>query len=248
MSDLSAVKTPVVENAYYVAGQTWQDERSGRILASRNVWRGFALLEALAVSALAIGMTVLLPLKTTEVVTLLVDKATGFTEIARPLEDGGPLSQREAVTAANIVRYLRARETFDPKGLRDNYDLALLLSTASAARDHVFDFEPGNSNNLMKKWGPDTTISIHINSVNFLTDAWRSDSSAYGTAAVRFETNRKGRERDAGLTEHWVGNVKFRYTSEPLKNEYRFDNPLGFQVVEYRRDQESITQNTGTIP
>jgi type IV secretion system protein VirB8 len=33
--------------------------------------------------------------------------------------------------------------------------------------------------------------------------------------------------------------VKFRYTSTPVKNEWRFDNPLGFQVTDYRRDQES---------
>ena len=34
--------------------------------------------------------------------------------------------------------------------------------------------------------------------------------------------------------------IRFRYTTSPLKNEYRFDNPLGFQVTDYRRDQESL--------
>ena len=36
--------------------------------------------------------------------------------------------------------------------------------------------------------------------------------------------------------------VRFRYTTAPLKNEYRFDNPLGFQATEYRRDQESLPE------
>jgi type IV secretion system protein VirB8 len=25
-----------------------------------------------------------------------------------------------------------------------------------------------------------------------------------------------------------------------MRNEWRFDNPLGFQVIEYRRDQETV--------
>jgi type IV secretion system protein VirB8 len=35
--------------------------------------------------------------------------------------------------------------------------------------------------------------------------------------------------------------VRFRYTDTPIKNEWRFDNPLGFQVYDYRRDQETVT-------
>ncbi len=37
-----------------------------------------------------------------------------------------------------------------------------------------------------------------------------------------------------------VALVRFRYTSAPMRNEWRFENPLGFQVLEYRRDQETL--------
>ena len=82
----------------------------------------------------------LIPLKSTEVVTLLVDKATGYVEVARPLESGGPISEREAVTQANIVRFIRARETYDPPALRDNFELASLLSAGSASKELASSF------------------------------------------------------------------------------------------------------------
>jgi len=34
-----------------------------------------------------------------------------------------------------------------------------------------------------------------------------------------------------------------------MRNEYRFDNPLGFQALEYRRDQETApSPGTGGAP
>jgi len=151
------------------------------------------------------------------------------TFISPPLEPGGELTQRESVTRANIVRYIRARETYDPRGLRDNFDLASLFSAGSAAKDLQAEFAASNPNNPMKKFGAETTISVFVKSVIFLNER---------TAAVRFQTTLKS-EREAVSTD-WVANVRFRYTSEPMRNDWRFDNPLGFQVVEYRRDQEAV--------
>ena len=78
---------------------------------------------------------------------------------------------------------------------------------------------------------PGHDLSVGIKSVIFLNEK---------TAAVRFSTTRNS---STGPTEtnHWVANVRFKYTSEPMRNDWRFDNPLGFQVTEYRRDQETVT-------
>jgi type IV secretion system protein VirB8 len=231
MSDLASNEAPasLVDPRYYSEGMTWEAATYQRIANSLRVWRGVALVLGLALLA-AIGLLgFLLPLKTFEVVTLIVDKTTGFVEVARPLEQGGTISKQEAVTRGNIVRFLRARETYDPKGLRDNYELALLYSTGAASRDLQGEFDNSNLRNPMRRYGADTTVSVMVKSVIFLNDK---------TAAVRFQTTRKN-DREA-VTEHWVANVRFRYTSEPMRNDYRFENPLGFQVTEYRKDQETV--------
>ena len=140
-----------------------------------------------------------------------------------------------SATRANIVRFIRARETYDPKGLRDNYDLASLYSTSKAADNLAFTFSGANLQNPVKIYGPDSTVTVSVKSVIFLNEK---------TAAVRFSTTRTSASGPT-VTEHWVANVRFRYTSEPMRNDWRFDNPLGFQVTEYRRDQETVTKEDG---
>jgi type IV secretion system protein VirB8 len=231
MSDLvsNAAPVPLVNPSYYDEGVRWEQSVYQRTVNSLRVWRGVALILGVALLVALGALVLLLPLKTFEVVTLIVDKTTGFVEVARPLEQGGTISQQEALTRGNIVRFLRARETYDPKSLRDNYEMALLYSTGTASRDLQAEFDNSNLKNPMRRYGPDTVVSIMVKSVIFLNER---------TAAVRFQTTRKNDREN--VTEHWVANVRFRYTSEPMRNDYRFDNPLGFQVTEYRKDQETV--------
>ncbi|MGT2467793.1 VirB8/TrbF family protein (plasmid) [Mesorhizobium atlanticum] len=89
-------------------------------------------------------------------------------------------------------------------------------------------FTPANPQSLDKTHGRNVTISVEIKSVSLLNR---------NTASVRFATTT--RRDNSSTADNWVAVIKFRYTSTPLKNEWRFDNPLGFQAADYRRDQES---------
>ena len=231
-------RSPLVNDSYYHDGARWERDIYRRLELSRNAWRVVAGLMGLALLAVLVALFMLIPLKSTEVVTLLVDKATGYVEVARPLESGGPISEREAVTQANIVRFIRARETYDPPALRDNFDLASLLSAGSASKELSDQFSATNPNNPMKLWGATGRIKVYVKSVNFLTHGWMDNPKAPATAAVRFMTTRINEHEQ--VVEHWAANVRFRYTQEPMRNEWRFDNPLGFQVLEYRKDQETV--------
>ncbi|MCD2174944.1 virB8 family protein [Rhizobium sp. C4] len=240
MTDISGAEarppaSTVVDADYYHQGERWEASVYRWTAASRNVWRTLAVVLAMALLA-ALGLLwALVPLKNFDVVVLEVDKTTGFVEASRPLSEAGDLTQNEAVTRANIVRFIRTRETYDPKGLRDNYDLASLYSTGKAADNLAFTFSGANPQNPVKIYGSDTTVTVAVKSVIFLNEK---------TAAVRFSTTRVSASGPS-ITEHWVANVRFRYTSEPMRNDWRFDNPLGFQVTEYRRDQETVTKEDG---
>ena len=237
MTDFSGAETrspasTVVDANYYTQGERWETSVYRWTAVSRNVWRILAIVLGLGLLA-ALGLLwATLPLKSFDVVVLEVDKTTGFVEASRPLSEAGDLTQNEAVTRANIVRFIRARETYDPKGLRDNYDLASLYSTGKAADDLAYTYSGTNLQNPVKIFGADTTVTVSVKSVIFLNEK---------TAAVRFSTTRVSASGPSS-TDHWVANVRFRYTSEPMRNDWRFDNPLGFQVTEYRREQETVTK------
>ena len=232
----AGASAPAVDPRYYADGQRWEEAVYRSIRWSRNGWRLAAILLGGGLAVSLGALYELVPLKGMEVVTLLVDKTTGFVEVAQPLKRGA-LSQSEAVTRANVVRFVRARETFDPHALKDNFDLASLFSTGPVAQDLMAQWATSNPQNPMKLYGKDTTVSVIVKSVLFLNDR---------TAAVRFETDRKGERDAAPLVDHWVANVRFRYSGEPMRNDWRFDNPLGFQVVEYRRDQETVRSGEAT--
>ena len=234
MSDIRIDGPPRLDPRYYADGATWEHDIARR---NRNS-RSFAWIVASMMSVVAIGalgtLALLVPLKTYEPYMVVVDKTTGFVEVKRPMAEG-PLTQDEAVTTFNVVRYVKARETYDPKALKDNFDLAQLLATGNAERDLVELYTPSNPQNPLKVLGSGAEISVSIKSVTFPNNR---------TALVRFSTDQK--TATDVTTHNWVSLVRFRYTAAPMRNEWRFDNPLGFQVDEYRRDQETAP-SPGTV-
>ncbi|WP_217430327.1 virB8 family protein [Sphingomonas bacterium] len=234
MTDIRIDRPPRLDPRYYADGATWEHDIARR---NRNS-RSFAWIVASVMSVVAVGalgtLALLVPLKTYEPYMVVVDKTTGFVEVKRPMAEG-PLSQDEAVTTFNVVRYVKARETYDPKALKDNFDLAQLLATGDAERDLVDLYTPSNPQNPLKVLGTGAEISVSIKSVTFPNTR---------TALVRFSTDQK--TATDVVTRNWVSLVRFRYTAAPMRNEWRFDNPLGFQVVEYRRDQETAP-SPGTV-
>ena len=230
----AAAKTPETPQneltAYWLAGAALEAELYRKERRSRKIAWTVATVAGISTLLSLSALNLLVPLKQFEAVVVIADKTTGFVEVARSLNES-KLSENDAIKTANIVRYIRARETYDPRALKDNFDLAQLYSTGQAATDLRHEFEPSNPQSKDKLLGRDTRIAVTIKSVSILTAS---------TATERFSTETR---RDNTLRrEHWVSVVRFRYTTAPLKNEYRFDNPLGFQATEYRRDQESLPE------
>jgi type IV secretion system protein VirB8 len=218
---------------YYREGGTWEEDRTLWKNSSLSIaWIIAAVMTVIALGAI-VSLVSLAPLKTFEPYMIVVDKSSGFVEVKRPMAEGA-LSQDEAVTMFNVVRYVKARETYDPKALKDNFDLAQLLSTADAARDLTEIFSPANPKNPVKTFGATTEVAVSVKSVTFPNQR---------TALVRFGTDEKSTSNV--IHRDWVALVRFRYSGSPMSNQMRFDNPLGFQTTEYRRDQETVPTATG---
>jgi type IV secretion system protein VirB8 len=234
MTETAQTEPARVDQRYYVDGATWERDIARRNRNSRALaWIVATVMSVVAVGALG-TLALLVPLKTYEPYMVVVDKTTGFVEVKRPMAEG-PLTQDEAVTTFNVVRYIKARETYDPKALKDNFDLAQLLATGDAARELTEIYSPANPTNPVKVYGSNTVVAVTIKSVTFPNNR---------TALARFSTEEKSSTNI--ITRNWVSLVRFRYTSVPMRNEWRFDNPLGFQVLEYRRDQETAP-SPGTV-
>jgi type IV secretion system protein VirB8 len=229
-----ADKSETAVRSYFQQGDIWEQEiikrakRSARVAWFFSiVFGGIALLSLLAI-------VLMLPLKSFEPYVVTVDKATGYIEVKSGLTRPANLTEQQAVTQANVVRYIRAREGHDPYAIEENFGIAALLSTEEAAGELQALYSAANAQNPAKVYGRLKRVLVEIKSVTFPNTS---------TAIVRFSTNE--RSDTESIVRHWISVVRFRYTDTPTRNEWRFENPLGFQVYSYRRDQETVTQGDG---
>lgn len=217
---------------YYQSGDIWEQEIVKKAKRSRTlawfvtmIFAGITLLSLLA-------LAMLVPLKSFEPYIVEVDKNTGYIEVKSGLTRPANLTEQQAITQANIVRYIRSREGYDPYAIEQNFGIAALLSTGNAARELQDLYSAANIKNPAKVYGKSKRVSTEIASVTFPNSS---------TGIVRFATNEVS-DTDA-TTRHWIAVVRYRYTDTPATNEWRFENPLGFQVYDYRRDQETVTES-----
>lgn len=217
--------------SYFQDGDRWENEIVRKAKRSKAVaWFVTIIFGMVALFAL-LALVMLVPLKSFEPVIVVVDKATGYIETKSGLTKAQNLTDSRAITQANVVRYIRTREGYDPYAIDTNFGTAALLSTGDAARELQELYSTANPKNPAKVYGKNKRVLVDVKSVTFPNDS---------TSLVRFSTTEKS-DTDA-ITRHYIAVVRYHYTDEPAINEWRFENPLGFQVYNYRRDQETVSE------
>ncbi len=218
--------------AYYAEARSWGTDRAGEAAKSRrtawivaSIATGIAALEALALIALA-------PIKTVVPYTVMVDRTTGYVQV---LEGAHPetVKPNTALTHSMLAQYVIAREAFEINSLAQQYKKVALWSGEGARRDYLALMPMSNPMSPLNAYPRSAQVSATVESVT---------PSGPDTVQVRFTTERRDQGQGAAIKGWYVAQMRFRFTGEPLSLEDRLANPLGFQVIEYRRDQEVAPQ------
>jgi type IV secretion system protein VirB8 len=222
-------------DAYYVEAESWAQDRQDELRKSRRIaW--IVAAAAVTVALLeAFALILLTPLKTVQPYTLLVDRNTGYIQALNPI-DPERISGDAALTQSFLVQYVIARESFGIDSLDLNYRKVALWSAESARANYLAGMQASNPQSPLALYPRTTIVETRVKSVSAV---------GQNVAMVRFETQR----RDAGgRTEPpraWVALIRYRYSGEPMRTEDRFVNPLGFTVLRYRRDAETLPPEPG---
>lgn len=209
-----------------VAG--WHQDIYGSAVVSRNRWIVVGVL-ALILAILEAGALIgLAPLKAVEPYVIQLDNNTGMTRVIQPLAET-PLTEIEAVTKFFLVKYIVARETYDPQDLNQNYDQVRLMSTLEEA--NRFDGYIRGPESPVEHLGNSFTRTIRISSVSFLNKS---------TAQVRFTSTQRQAATNEKQEGYWIATLSFRFATAPMDEKERLNNPLGFQIKSYRVDQEVV--------
>jgi type IV secretion system protein VirB8 len=225
-------------DAYYRDAESWASDRQDLLRASRRTaWIVAAAAGTVAVCE-AIALIVLMPLKTVEPYTLLVDRHTGFVEALKPL-DANKIAPDKALTQSFLVQYVIARESFDIAALQANYRKATLWSADPAKADYVTSVQVTNPASPLARYPRSTVVTTRVKSVSPLGG---------NSALVRFDTQRVDAGGHVVPAQSWVAVIRYRFSGEPMTREDRFVNPLGFQVTGYRKDAEDVTPPEPATP
>lgn len=222
---------------YLRAAESWESETHRALRASRlRAWIAAAIASALALLSLG-ALVLMLPLKEYAPYVVEVDKSTGHIETMRPLALAAA-SPSEAIVEANLVRYVIARETYDPADLKQRYDEVLRLSSGDARADWRRLWTPDAPTNPAIAYGWGTRIRVTVKAVSLL----KAD-----TAALRYMLTRTDDRTGASTTSHWVAIVAFGFSEKPMRVRDRWDNPLGFEVSSFRADQEALGETRSSV-
>ena len=225
--------TPRQEGIAFIQ-QAQAFERSQIEMVKRNnklAWRvtGASML----ISVLAVGAVIgLTPLKTVEPFVLRVDNNTGATDVVTSVRDIKTLRYDEAIDKFWLSQYVRYREGYDWWTVQAGYDASMLMSSAPIQNDIGAFFESAAA--PYKVLRDKARVDIRIISISFFDN----------TAQIRFEKRVKFLTPDqsnAPAPQRLMATVGYRYVNKPITEKDRLVNPLGFQVMSYRVDPESVT-------
>jgi type IV secretion system protein VirB8 len=217
-------------DAYYAEAQSWNRDRVQSMHSSRKIaWWIAGAATTIAVLE-AIALVLLMPLKRVEPYTLMVDRTTGYVQALKPLDEA-TIAPDAALTQAFLVQYVIARESFDIATLNANYRRVALFSAERARSTYLQMMQASNPNSPLVAYPRTSLVEVRVKSVSPI---------GRNSALVRFESVRIDTGAQPQPAAAWVAMIRYRYSRAPMKLEDRFINPLGFQVVSYRKDPEAL--------
>lgn len=200
--------------------------------SARTAWIVAAVAAIIALLE-AIALVYLMPLKTVEPYTLLVDRQTGTVEALAPL-DAQTVSPDAALTRSFLVQYVIARESFDADDVQDDFRKVSLWSDGSTRQQYA---------NLMQANNPASPLSYMPRGGIIRTEI-RSISSLSATRSlVRLTTTRSDTAGRPQAPAYWIAVVDYTFSGAEMSEADRLVNPLGFQVTRYRRDAENLPED-----
>jgi type IV secretion system protein VirB8 len=217
-------------DAYYAEAASWNRDRVQSMRTSHRIAWGIAAAAALVAVLEAVALVFLTPLKTVQPYTLMVDRTTGYVQALKPL-DQATITPDAALTQSFLVQYVLAREGFDMATLNANYRKVSLFSADAARNSYLQQMQVSNPDSPLALYPRTTILDARVKSVSPI---------GHNAALVRFDTMRSDGGSQPKLAGSWVAVVRYRFSSAPMSVEDRFVNPLGFQVIGYRKDPEAL--------
>jgi type IV secretion system protein VirB8 len=217
--------------------------------SERRAW--WVAFSAIGMSLiLAGGYFYMLPLKEKVPFVVMADAYTGTSTVARLNDDfmNKRITTSEAINRSNIAHFVLARESYDSAmiSLRD-WTTVLTMAAPNVANAYTDLYSSRNDASPYKIYGRTRSVRVKILSIVLLGGGPNVPPRG---ATVRFQ--RSVYDKISGATrplDSKIATIAFTYkTNLKMDEQYRIENPLGFQVTDYRVDNDYATAPPDEVP
>jgi type IV secretion system protein VirB8 len=214
--------------------KSWYQDKYQTVLVQRNILALFTVLSLLIALIASFAMQRLAPLKSVEPFIIQIDQKSGLTEVVEPVTRNR-LSSPEQLDDFFLWRYVVARETIDNIDRQLRWNTVLVLSNERVFGQYKFDSSPQNPASPVAQLAEIGGVrSIENPTITHLNDPGRK------VAQVRFVIRERSKRNPQGDLYNKIATIEYDYFRLELNRDQRLINPLGFQVLNYRVDDEVI--------
>jgi type IV secretion system protein VirB8 len=218
--------------AYLADAQRWDEDLVARAEASRRraYWVASAFGGLAALSLLAFNA--MLPLKSVEPFVIRVDSSSGITDVVPVYV--GKAELPEAVTRYLLNNYVMTRERYFYAMAEQDYNLVGAYNSPVLNSQWMQAWDRANPESPLVRYRDGSTVRSQVKAISFIK---RADGTQ-DLAQVRFLTAIKQGGSGAEAIQNWIATVQYGYVAPSKDEALRALNPLGFRILEYRREPE----------
>ncbi|MBO9874048.1 MULTISPECIES: virB8 family protein [Xanthomonas] len=187
------------------------------------------------------GYYYMLPLKEKVPYLVMADAYTGNSTVSvlRDVGEVRSVTNSEALARSNVARFITARESYDSEmmGLNDwNLVFSMAPRDTGVGAEYFSLHAPNNPSAPYYIYGKTRSIRVKILSISLLGGSGKP----YTGANVRFQRSiYDKRTGQSTFLDNKFAILGFRYNNNlAMDEDLRTQNPLGFQVTDYRVDND----------
>lgn len=224
-------REPALE-AYLTEAAGWDVDRVKTVERSaKRAWFVASVASVLACIAVA-AVVLLTPLKIVQPFVIRVDNTSGVVDVVPIYE--GTNKVEEIVTRAALTQYVTTCERYFYAMAEADYETCGAYNSAQRNQEMVTQWDRNNPQSPLNLYKDGTTVRAQVRSVSFIQRANGIDD----LAQVRFMKLTRSGGSGIDQPTYWIATIQYVYTKPSNDEKLRSLNPLGFRVVDYRREPE----------
>jgi type IV secretion system protein VirB8 len=226
---------PALEG-YFSEAASWDRDRRALLARSeRRAWRVAAAGWIAWLVTLA-ALAGLMPLKSVVPFVIRVDGSSGIVDVVPRYEGEG--STEALVNRYFLGHYVTVRERYAYASAESDYQEAGAFHSPQLNQEWIALWQAANPSSPVNLYKDGTTVRVQIKSISFFQRA----SGVNDLAQVRFTRTARAGGSGTEQVTHWIATLQFTYVKPADDPKDRAWNPLGFRIVEYKREPEVVPE------